>query len=68
MRVEVQNASDEALDIIAKSKNREEASTKLSEWADLSENHPLIIDCIRNYTKIKNANAWRTSPLMKALS
>lgn len=61
-------AIDEIQTIIAKSKNRKEAVQKIAEWAEISQDHPLIISVMRSYSQIKKDNAWRDSPLMKALS
>lgn len=56
---------EESLDIIMESTDVEDAYFKLVEW--VGEDHPIIIQSLREYDTIKRENHHRTTKLYKAL-
>lgn len=60
-------AEEELLTIIAKSKNKKDAAFKIAEWLDSYPECPLITLALKKYSTLKKKNAWRDSPLMRAL-
>jgi hypothetical protein len=62
----VENTTEELYQIILKSKTKQEAFDNLLVWADgnMAFAGP-ITDVLRNYTSIKNEEAYRTTKLYK---